>query len=241
MPEPERSSGISSEPSRVLVDEQDDEEIVLRIRGGERDLFELLVRRHASRMHRIARAIVRQEVEAEEVVQESWLRVIEHIAQFAGRGRFAGWVSRIVVHEAWARARRRRAMRSAIAAARGSELAFTDQRLDPERTASDNELGVLAETALGSLPERYRVILMLRRIEGLSTADVARSLGVSTLAVKSILHRAEDRLRRLLLSGPASRPDRGGERARTGRGGGSQRRGVDAAAPGSSVHAPWEV
>src|SRR5881396_660219 len=84
-----------------------DEEIVERILGGETALFELLMRRYNQRLYRIARAIVRDDGEAEDVTQDAFVRAYEHLDQFAGRARFSTWLTRIAVHEASARVRRR--------------------------------------------------------------------------------------------------------------------------------------
>src|SRR5215472_8251174 len=85
-----------------------DEDIVARIRAGDVSLFELLMRRHNQRVYRAARAIVRREDEAEDVMQDAYVRAFEHLHEFEGRARFATWITRIAVHEALARTRRAR-------------------------------------------------------------------------------------------------------------------------------------
>src|SRR2546422_6006907 len=84
-----------------------DEEIVERILGGDTALFELLMRRHNQRLYRVTRAIVGDAGEAEDVIQDAYVRAFEHLGQFAGRARFSTWLTRIAVHEAFARLRRR--------------------------------------------------------------------------------------------------------------------------------------
>ena|SRR5438477_13001351 len=84
-----------------------DEEVVRRVLDGETALFEIIMRRYNQRLYRIARAILRDDAEAEDVMQDAYVRAYAHLAQFAGRAQFATWLSRIAVHEALARVRRR--------------------------------------------------------------------------------------------------------------------------------------
>src|SRR5262249_42949268 len=134
----------------------------------------------------------------EEVAQEAWVRAFDHLDQFSGRGRFAMWVSRIALYEAWASARRKRrgapdteALDTAVTRAPSD---------DPERAASDREIHEFLEEAIDALPEKYRLVVMLRDVDGLSTAEVARSLKISRAAVKVRLHRARSLLRHRLLA-----------------------------------------
>src|SRR4051812_6619056 len=83
-----------------------DDEVVARVRGGEAGLYELLMRRYNQRLFRVIRAVITDDSEAEDVLQEAWVRAYEHLAQFAGRAGFSTWVTRIALHEAWARARK---------------------------------------------------------------------------------------------------------------------------------------
>ena len=168
-----------------------DEEIVERVLGGETALFELLMRRYNQRIYRITRAIVRDEAEAEDVTQDAYVRAFEHLDQFAGRSRFSTWLTRIAVHEASARLRRRgrqidieESMPTLASAAAG-----------PEQRAADHELGQAIEAAVETLPEVYRSVFMLRDVEGLSTADTAACLDINAETVKTRLHRARALLR----------------------------------------------
>src|SRR5512147_549573 len=98
--------GIEAAPVSQLA-ALTDEEIVARILAGETALFELIMRRYNQRLYRVARAIVKDEGEAEDVTQDAYVRAFEHLDQFAGRARFSTWLTRIAVHEASARVRRR--------------------------------------------------------------------------------------------------------------------------------------
>src|SRR5437868_15457508 len=85
-----------------------DEEVVHRVLAGETALFEILMRRYNQRLYRVARAILREDAEAEDVMQDAYVRAYQHLGQFDGRAKFSTWLTRIAVHEALARANRRR-------------------------------------------------------------------------------------------------------------------------------------
>jgi RNA polymerase sigma-70 factor (ECF subfamily) len=175
-----------------------DEEIVRRVRQGDVASFEIVMRRYNQRLYRLARAIVRDDAEAEDVVQQSYLNAYLHLDQFADRARFSTWLTKIAIYEALARVRRS-ARRSALAEV--AQLAdhvlhkFESKSPDPERQAFARELALLLEAAVDALPEIYRVVFMLREVEGLSTLETAECLDLSEDSVKTRLHRARSLLR----------------------------------------------
>jgi RNA polymerase sigma-70 factor (ECF subfamily) len=178
-----------------------DEEIVERVRAGETPLFEELMRRYNQRLYRAARSIVRDDLEAEDVMQHAYVSAYTHLDQFAGRARFSTWLTRIAVHEALARARRR-ARHSGVDGGDGDGrpgAPVVDERPDPERQAQAAELGRLLESAIDDLPEIYRTAFVLREAEGLDTPEVAECLEISEDAVRTRVHRARVLLRRGLL------------------------------------------
>jgi RNA polymerase sigma-70 factor (ECF subfamily) len=180
--------------------ELSDEEVVQRVRAGETGLFEVVMRRYNQRLFRVARAIVRDDSEAEDVMQQAYVNAYLHLAQFEGRARFATWLTRIAVHEASARARRRR--RLTELEPEGEEAdprPKRDRELDPEQLALAGEVRRALEAAIETLPESYRTIFVLREVEGLSTQETAGCLAVSQDVVKTRMHRARQRLRTELL------------------------------------------
>jgi RNA polymerase sigma-70 factor (ECF subfamily) len=184
------------EPARPSVS---DEEVVARVRDGELPLFELLMRRYNQRLYRVARAILRDEQEAEDVMQHAYVAAFAHLAQFEGRARFSTWLTRIAVHEALARVRRRGRLTRLDAsgeAGRWTAGLPVDGHPDPEQQAQAAELRVLLEAAIDALPEAYRAAFVLREAEGLDTAEVAECLEISEAAVRTRLHRARALLRR---------------------------------------------
>jgi len=198
-----------SPASLLQMAEQADEEIVRQVLAGNTALFELLMRRYNERLYRTARAITRDDREAEDVMQQAYVNAFASLRQFKGEARFSTWLTRITINEALARVRRR-----------GRYEPFEDDPMDansivpipsgpdPERQAFASELRDLLEWAIDALPAGAREVFMLRDVEGLNTADTAASLGVSEDVVKTRLSRARTTLRRFLLErAGASAPD----------------------------------
>jgi len=176
-----------------------DEEVVRRIRGGEGALFEVLMRRYNQRLYRVARAIVRDDAEAEDVMQQAYVSAYTHLDQFAERARFSTWLTRIAVHEALARNRRRGRLREMDAMAEtDASGVWTSRGLDPEQQALTAELRRALEASLDALPESHRSVFVLREVEGLDTAETAECLGLSEDNVKTRLSRSRAMLRRQL-------------------------------------------
>ena len=173
-----------------LTDTADDD-IVNRVLAGETALYEILMRRYNQRLYRVARTILRNDVEAEDIMQEAYVRAYQHLDQFAGEAKFSTWLTRIAVYEALARVRR---------GARYSDVQVMDNMTadtpDPERQAYDRELRIVLEGAIDSLPEPYRLVFILRSVEGLSVAETAGCLEIGVEAVKTRLHRARSLLRK---------------------------------------------
>jgi RNA polymerase sigma-70 factor (ECF subfamily) len=175
-----------------------DEEVVRQVLDGQTALFEILMRRHNERTYRVARAIVRDEAEAEDVMQQAYVNAYAHLRQFDGRAQFSTWLTRITVNEAIAR-RRRRALYQSIDAtdtALAETVALMRPGSTPEKEAFSREISALVESAIDELPDGCREVFMLRQVEGLSTAETASSLEVSEDVVKTRLSRARAMLRR---------------------------------------------
>ena len=176
-----------------------DEEVVRRVLEGEGALFELLMRRYNQRLYRVARAIVRDEAEAEDVMQQAYVSAYTHLAQFERRARFSTWLTRIAVHEALARRRRRQRITEMDAMPETDGDVWMAKGPDPEQQALTGELRRALEASVDALPESHRSVFVLRDVEGLSTAETAECLGLSEDNVKTRLSRSRAMLRRELL------------------------------------------
>jgi RNA polymerase sigma-70 factor (ECF subfamily) len=173
--------------------------VIAQVLAGETALFELLMRRHNERVYRAARSIVRDEQEAEDVMQQAYVNAFTHLRQFNGSAQFSTWLTRIVINEALARVRRQ-----------GRYEVFDDTRPmveplmtrnpsdNPERQALTGELHGLLEGAIDSLPNGMREVFVLREVEGLSTAETAACLALRPETVKTRLHRARLQLQETL-------------------------------------------
>jgi RNA polymerase sigma-70 factor, ECF subfamily len=175
-----------------------DEEVVSRVIGGDTPLFEVLMRRHNERVYRAARAILRDDKEAEDVMQEAYVNAYAHLAQFDGRAKFSTWLTKIAVYEALLRAKRRMRYEPLDDRAEDTLMPATLSP-DPEQQAFGGELRALIEAAIDALSDGYREVFMLRQVEGLSTAETADVLGVSEDVVKTRLTRARHAIQQNLL------------------------------------------
>jgi RNA polymerase sigma-70 factor (ECF subfamily) len=185
-----------------------DGDLVTRVRAGERGLYEMLMRRYNQRLFRVIRSVVTSDTEAEDVLQEAWVRAYEHLHQFEGRASFSTWVTRIAFHEALARVRKSKRW-TPLENSEGGIMPEAYWRHTtsetPESQAMRGQLGKLLEAAVDALPETYRSVFVLREVERLSTSETAECLELSEEAVKTRLHRSRALLRRELETrlGPA--------------------------------------
>ena len=180
-----------------------DEEVVRRVLEGETALFEIIMRRYNQRLYRVARAILRDDSEAEDVMQDAYVRAYQHLGQFAGRSQFSTWLTRIAIHEALARAQRRKRVDQLSANEwkdGEGEMNVATSALNPEEQLSVSELGRALEGAILSIPEQYRLVLMMRDVEQMSTIETATALDLSEENVKVRLHRARAMVRKELFA-----------------------------------------
>ena len=186
---------VSANPDQLA-----DEELVRSVVAGEKSCFEVLMRRYNRRVYRAARAILRDDAEAEDVVQDGYVRAYQHLDQFEGRASFSTWLTRIVVHEALARIKRRRRIEEidGMDEARKDRLDALTSSATPEQSASTAEVRRLLESSIDALPDSYRHVFVLRDVEEMSTQEAAECLGISEDNVKMRLHRARAQLRREL-------------------------------------------
>jgi RNA polymerase sigma-70 factor, ECF subfamily len=181
----------------TLREQSSDAEIVRRIVDGDASLFEILMRRHNQRIYRAVRAVLRSDDDAEDVMQQAYLNAYQHLHQFAGDAQFSTWLTRIAVNEALGRRRKR--IQADVHAHKGTEdvdiTLVESETPDPEQQASTSELRDVMEREVAALPDAFRMVVVMRDVEGLSTSETAASLGISEDLVKQRLHRARNLLR----------------------------------------------
>ena len=182
----------------------DELSLVTRAREGDTSAFNDLVRRYERKIYRLAMNITQNAEDAEDVLQETFLKAFEHLGDFQGNSKFYTWLVRIAVNEALMKLRKRKSDRTVPLdepVDTGDEtvvreIAVWDQ--DPETKYSQEELGGILKEAVESLRPAFRTVFVLRDIEELSTEDTAQALGISVPAVKSRLLRARLQLREKL-------------------------------------------
>ena len=185
---------------RARVEGWTDEEVIDRVMAGEKELYELIMRRYNQRLYRVVRSILRDDDETEDVMQDAYVRAYEHLAQFERRALFSTWLTRIAVHEALARLRKRNRQQQIDTDKDEGEIFVNPASDDPEHATSRTQLREMLEAAVLSLPEQYRTVLMLRDVEEMSTAETAAALNLTEENVKVRLHRGRALIRRDLTS-----------------------------------------
>ena len=188
--------------------EPTDAHVVARVRGGDAPSYALLVRRYNRRLYRVVRAILRDDSEVEDAMQDAYLSAYRKLDSFEGRARFSTWLIRIAVNQAIDRLRRT-----------GRFVPFDPTleealaRLIDARAAAESHR--VLEGAIEALPTPYRLAYVLRELEGMETGEVADCLGVEDGTVETRVHRARRLLREALgreVGGPAEIFDFAGER-----------------------------
>ena len=171
-----------------------DTEVITRVLAGEKQLFELLMRRYNQRLYRAGMGVLGDAEATEEAMQNAWVKAYEHLRRFEGRASFPTWITRILLNECLMGKRRQ----YRFVDIEGPDMpadTFAAAEPTPLTDALNNELRLALEQAVQSLPTNYRSVFVLREVEGMSVAETAQSLGLSEANVKVRLLRARERLR----------------------------------------------
>jgi RNA polymerase sigma-70 factor, ECF subfamily len=185
------------------MDEISDTELLRLAREADPAAFRSLVRRHDRYLYRIARSVLLNDEEAEDVVQETFVRAFTRLDDFRGDASLSTWLTRIAFNEALRRRRQRRRivrLDDLDSATSRSETQFdkstmTAPDLDPERATAQHQIRSVLERAIDDLPDAFRTVFVMRDIEEASTEETASVLGIRPQTVKTRLHRARRRLR----------------------------------------------
>jgi RNA polymerase sigma-70 factor, ECF subfamily len=178
-----------------------DNELVQRALARDGDAFRIIMQKYSRRIYRIARGIVRNECEAEDVVQEVFMSAFIHLGSFRGDSSLPTWLVRIGINKALGRLRARRqtvdntAFEPNQTEAKIMQVPPATASDDPERAMARRQILQLVEKATDSLPEIYRIVFITRVIEGMSVEDTAEMTGIRVETVKTRLHRARRLLR----------------------------------------------
>jgi RNA polymerase sigma factor (sigma-70 family) len=193
---------MSRKPVSASSSADDEEDLIRRISGRDPTAFETLMRRYNSRLFRVARAILRDDAEAEEALQDAYLDAFRHIGDFRGGSRLATWLTRIVINHALMRLRKQRRERIVVPIARPighdqpAEADVADERTETAYvTTLRRELRQVLERRIDELPLSFRAVFVMREVEDMSVEETADSLGIPPATVRTRLFRARALLR----------------------------------------------
>lgn len=178
------------------IREPTDRELVRRVQAGEKRSFAALVHRHARTVYRVVRGIVDNPADAEEIVQEAFLKALQHVESFRGEAKFRTWLIQIAVNEARMRHRKYRpGLHDSLDDEPQNEREYrprelADWRPNPEEKLARKEMSLLIDRGIRALPKGYREVFLLRDVESLSNEETAAALGLTVPAVKARLLRA---------------------------------------------------
>lgn len=195
--EPTRNT-IASDKGQIS-----DTEVVERVLQGEKELYELLMRRHNQKLYRTVRSYLKGETEVEDVMQDTYIKAYEKLPQFRNDSLFSTWLLRIGINTALGKLREgKKFIPTALLEGALDNNQFLQipepSLMNPEKFVIQKEVKQLLEKAIDSIPEKYRVIYILREIENMSTSEITQCLDLSESNVKVRLHRAKQMLKECL-------------------------------------------
>ncbi len=181
-----------------------DDAIIKRVLEGEKELYEILLRRYNQTLYRAIRSYINDSMEVEDVMQNTYLQAYEKLHQYRGDAAFPTWLIRVGINQALMQLRKRKKQRQLFAASADEEqfnniISLSDHKMmNPEKRIILDETKRLVERAIDQLPEKYRAVYVLREIEGINNQEVALCLDLSESNVKVRLHRAKSLLKETL-------------------------------------------
>jgi RNA polymerase sigma-70 factor (ECF subfamily) len=190
---------MAETPQTALM--KDDSALVTEAKAGSYPAFEELVNRYEKKIYRLGLNITGSPEDAEDVLQETFLKAFQHLPEFREDARFYTWLVRIGVNEGLMKLRKRRSDKTVTMEDQVDDEGvampreFTDWKPNPEQLLAQTELASILNNAAQSLPPTFRTVFHLRDVEGLSTAETAELLGLTESAVKARLFRARLQLR----------------------------------------------
>lgn len=172
-----------------------DSTIVARILAGEKELFELLMRRYNQSLYRAIRSYLKDDTETEDAMQDTYLKAFQKLRQYRGDAAFSTWLLKIGINEALQRIRKKQNLQDRTNGAlvpADNIIALPDiTHINPEKLIIQKETQQLLERAIDQLPEKYRTVYILKEVEGMDTIEVAKCLELTPNNVKIRLHRSK--------------------------------------------------
>ena len=179
--------------------EVSDEEVIARVCAGESRVFEVLIRKYNPRLYRVGMSIIKNDSEIEDVMQNAYLKAFENLSKFEGRSSFGTWLTRIMINESLAFLKKSKRVTSLESeSVMKTNMNQMHDHSSPANITMNRELGRALEHSLLSLPEKYRLVFVLREMEGVSMTDAVETLGITDVNVRVRLNRAKAMLRESL-------------------------------------------
>lgn len=179
-----------------------DEEVIGNVLNGDREQFEILLRRHNQTLFRAVRSYLKDEDEVRDTMQDTYLKAFSKLAQFERKSSFATWLVRIGINEALLRLRKEKRTRSIFTEIKDEAISIFQRtgiyNMNPEKKAIQRETRDMIERAIDQLPEKYRIVYILHDIEGMDNQEIANCLGLTYSNVKVRLSRAKGLLKKNL-------------------------------------------
>lgn len=188
----------ATQSDRFALTKLPDSKVVQRVLEGEKELFEILLRRYNQRLFRVIRSYIHSEDDARDIMQEAYVKAYLKLQQFNNQSSFSTWLIRIGINEALQSIRKRKRQMTNYGVTESLENVFhlpDTNLMNPEKQAITAETRVLVEQAVDLLPEKYRVVFVLHQVEGLSNPEIAECLKLTDSNVKVRLHRAKNLLK----------------------------------------------
>jgi RNA polymerase sigma-70 factor (ECF subfamily) len=188
---------LQSNPLKKPAIPASDSDVIARIQKGDTDAFEIIMRRYNQRLYRIARSIVRDDHEAMDVLQDTYIKAYDQLHSFRGPDGFVHWLSRITTNEALMRIRKHSRIKYILDDPMYSLPEAESYEQQPLSEVAEQQLHKLLENAIDTLPVDNRSVFVMRTIQKLSTRETALSLGLTEQVVKTRLHRSKRIIRKI--------------------------------------------
>ncbi len=188
----------NTQPERFTLTQLSDQQVVQRVMDGEKELFEILLRRYNQRLFRMIRSYISSEADVRDLMQEAYVKAYLKLEQFNNKSSFSTWLIRIGINEALQHIRKNKHRWQKYGHDESLENIYQlpdNNQMNPEKQSITKETRHLVEQAVDRLPEKYRVVFVMHQVEGLSNREIAQCLQLTDSNVKVRLHRAKNLLK----------------------------------------------
>jgi RNA polymerase sigma factor (sigma-70 family) len=184
----------------TVIVNNEEAELIRDILAGDKKRYELLMRRYNQRLYRVGKSILWKDEDVEDAMQEAYIKAYQQLPKFEARSAFGTWLTRILINECLMKKRQQRNKAQTGEYSEEQVNRIPAEMIDPEKKIVNKELGQLLEQTIAGLPEKYRVVFVMREIENMSVSETTQLLDITETNVKARLSRAKEMLRNAILS-----------------------------------------